>query len=202
MNKYKVELTCVTCGKKFLAYKHEKNRKNCSKKCFYESKKNRPKRICEYCGKEFYRPMYQLRAQAGKYCSMLCSNRAKDRKWFKTMDRTKEHCEKIAQSRIGEKNPMWKGGVTPENHVIRSSAKYRKWRRTVLQRDGYACVHCGSMDRLEAHHLDLFSKNREARFDPNNGLTLCYNCHKVVHSSDPTPSFINRTEEIKCALPA
>jgi 5-methylcytosine-specific restriction endonuclease McrA len=88
---------------------------------------------------------------------------------------------------IGDKNPMWKGGVTPENHVIRSSAAYRKWKNAVLATDNNKCSYCGSAENLEAHHIDLFSKNRTARFDADNGITLCHECHRNVHSFDSTP---------------
>jgi len=187
MNEYKVELTCKTCGEKFVAYKHEKNRKYCSNPCRNIGKQNREIRTCAYCGEAFERPMYWLNARPGLYCSILCSDRAKDRKWFKTMVRTPEHCAKIAKALTGENNGSWKGGITPENQIIRVSAPYRKWRIATMATDNHKCTYCGSGERLEAHHLDLFSTNKAARLDPENGVTLCYDCHKDVHSFDLTP---------------
>ena len=187
MNEYKVELTCATCGKKFLAYKHEKKRVHCSRKCLYVSRRVGEYRTCKKCGKEFYIAKRYTKVRPGLYCSILCSDRAKDRKWFKTMVRTPEHCAKISKALTGEGNGMWLGGITPEHRIIRSSAAYRRWRNATLETDNHKCTMCGDKDNLEAHHLDLFSKNKSARFDPENGVTLCQPCHKDVHSFDSTP---------------
>lgn len=187
LNEFKIELVCNICGDKFIAYKHER-RKYCSRKCADVGRQHREIRTCAFCGEAFERPLYLLNPKPGIYCSILCSNRAKDRKWFKTMVRTSEHCAKIAQSRTGDKNPMWKGGVTPEHRIARNSAEYRKWRITVFKTDRFKCSYCGSNKRIEAHHIDPFSTNKEARYDPENGRTLCYECHKYVQSFGPTPA--------------
>jgi DNA-directed RNA polymerase subunit RPC12/RpoP len=187
LNEFKVELVCKTCGKKFTAYKHEKNRRYCSIHCGDIGKRKGEHRICKYCGKDFYVAYRFIKRGPRVYCSILCSNRTKDRKWFKTMVRTPDHCAKIAAALTGENNGMWQGGITPESRIIRSSAAYRKWRNGVLATDNNKCTYCSSPEKLEAHHLDLFSKNKAARFDPDNGVTLCYDCHKDVHSFDPTP---------------
>ena len=187
MNEFKVELTCKTCGVKFEAYKHENNRRYCSRACGNVGRQNREIRTCAYCGEAFERPLYLLNPKPGIYCSKLCSNRAKDRKWFKTMVRTAEHCAKISKALTGEGNGMWLGGITPEHRIIRSSAAYRRWRNATLETDNHKCTMCPATDNLEAHHLDLFSKNKAARFDLDNGVTLCQSCHKDVHSFDSTP---------------
>jgi hypothetical protein len=102
------------------------------------------------------------------------------------MPRTEEHCRKISEAMRGENNGNWKGGVSPENRLIRVSARYKKWRKAVIARDE-KCLSCGTSEKLEAHHIDLFSKNKAARFDPENGLTLCLECHDFVHSLDSMP---------------
>lgn len=187
LNDFKVELHCAVCGVAFLAYKHEHGRKYCSIDCRRIGTRKREIKVCQFCGKEFEKPSYLIRAQKGLYCSLLCSNRAKDRKWFATMVRTPEHCAKIAKALTGENNGMWQGGITPEHRIIRSSAAYRRWRNATLETDGHKCTRCGATENLEAHHLDLFSKNKAARFDPDNGVTVCQQCHKDIHSFDPTP---------------
>lgn len=62
----------------------------------------------------------------------------------------------------------------------RNNYKYRKWRESVLQRDG-ACVKCGEKDGLVAHHIMPFALYPTLRTDVNNGLTLCSSCHRKLH---------------------
>jgi len=104
-----------------------------------------------------------------------------------------EHNEKIRNAHLGSQNPMfgvtgeshpkWKGGVAPRNHLIRTSSKYKEWRLAVFERDNYTCQNCrahsgnGKAVYLHAHHIYPFAKYPEKRFDVNNGLTLCIDCH-------------------------
>lgn len=57
----------------------------------------------------------------------------------------------------------------------------RLWRKAVLARDGYACQGCGSDEGLEAHHIKPWALFPGDRFDLDNGIALCTECHKVVH---------------------
>lgn len=45
---------------------------------------------------------------------------------------------KVSESRIGEKNHNWKGGISYDKS-IRYSVEYRQWRRSVIRRDKYTC---------------------------------------------------------------
>lgn len=89
--------------------------------------------------------------------------------------------EQIAESKRGEKNPCWKGGITPTNMVIRASAEYRLWRESVFLRDEYTCVWCGVRGgNLNADHIKPFAYFPELRFAIDNGRTLCVPCHKTT----------------------
>lgn len=79
----------------------------------------------------------------------------------------------------GEGSPLWKGGVTPINKLIRCSAEYRLWREAVFVRDNFTCVWCGVKgSKLNADHIKPFAYYPELRFAIDNGRTLCIDCHK------------------------
>ena len=76
----------------------------------------------------------------------------------------------------------YKGGITPENRVIRNSEKYKNWRENVFDRDVYICQNCFQIGgELNAHQIKEFSKYPELRFEISNGLTLCKSCHINEH---------------------
>lgn len=86
---------------------------------------------------------------------------------------------------IGEKNPSWKGGITPINHLIRNSVEYKLWRKSVFERDNYTCIWCGKIGgKLNADHIKTFAEYPELRFAIDNGRTLCRECHIKTHSNE------------------
>lgn len=99
------------------------------------------------------------------------------------LKRSEEAKQKLREIHMGEKNPMWKGGVTSENEILRKSSKFKTWREEVFKRDNYTCVICNTRaskgNRIELHpdHIKPFCLFPELRFDVNNGRTLCKSCH-------------------------
>lgn len=76
----------------------------------------------------------------------------------------------------------WKGGITPQNQVGRSSSIAKNWRLSVFKRDNYTCQRCRQHGgKLNAHHIKPWAKYKNVRFDINNGITLCETCHKEIH---------------------
>lgn len=93
--------------------------------------------ICEYCGKEFSRPLWYLeKVGVPKTCSRLCHNRRVARE------------VKLSKRINGSNNPMWKGGV--------SVCYYRRLFEDVLPK---ACQICGSTKNLTVHHKDGNRRN-------------------------------------------
>jgi hypothetical protein len=85
---------------------------------------------------------------------------------------------------VGEKSPLWQGGITPEHARIRRSLEYKLWREAVFARDNWTCVFCGARSRkghpvtLHADHIKPFALFPELRFSIDNGRTLCADCHR------------------------
>lgn len=106
--------------------------------------------------------------------------------------RKKEERERRAEipkdkrfSRPLGKNGNWKGGITPENTLLRTSKQNEQWRTTVFERDGYTCVWCKSRGvHLQAHHIKKFSEYSQLRFEVSNGITLCKPCHNKTKKKE------------------
>jgi hypothetical protein len=81
----------------------------------------------------------------------------------------------------GEKNVNWKGGRSRGYKTGYYSSEYKKWRLSVFERDMWRCQVCGQVGGyLTAHHIKSFAFYPELRLDPNNGITLCEECHKMT----------------------
>ena len=60
--------------------------------------------------------------------------------------------------------------------------RYRKWRTKIYKRDNYICKKCNNKKKfLNAHHKNAWNKFPEQRYDINNGITFCIDCHKKFH---------------------
>ena len=56
---------------------------------------------------------------------------------------------------------------------------YRALHRWVLERDGWRCQVCGSMQHLQVHHLKL--RSQTGGDEEQNLITLCACCHELAH---------------------
>ena len=63
---------------------------------------------------------------------------------------------------------------------------YAEWRKRVLSRDKYTCQmpNCKKKKNLQVHHIKKWSSASTLRFEIDNGITLCYNCHKEVTNNE------------------
>lgn len=101
---------------------------------------------------------------------------------------SKGHIKKMSEVMRGEKNPKWRGGITPENQRERGSAKTREWRMKVFIRDNFTCQFCGARCHkglgksvyLVAHHIKPWAIYKKLRYDIDNGITLCKDCHSLI----------------------
>lgn len=100
---------------------------------------------------------------------------------------SRETRKKMTKVKIGENNPNWKGGITPENIKIRNSIEIRLWREAVFARDNWTCQKCkersskGIKVYLQPHHIKNFAECIELRTSIENGITFCKKCHSKFH---------------------
>lgn len=91
--------------------------------------------------------------------------------------------EKTSERMRGNGCHFWKGGINGENDTLRHRKEYRDWRTLVYERDDYTCQCCGKRGAsLNAHHINSFASHKDLRYDVNNGITLCTNCHDSTES--------------------
>ena len=70
------------------------------------------------------------------------------------------------------------------NKEIRYSPAYKLWRHEVFKRDNFTCQFCGENNpkkTYHAHHIKRFALHEDERFNIDNGITLCEQCHKNIH---------------------
>ncbi len=76
----------------------------------------------------------------------------------------------------------WQGGISTINNLERNSPEYKIWRKKVYMRDYFTCRMCGCKGKeLNAHHVIPFSKDKNSRLLLKNGITVCIDCHKLIH---------------------
>jgi len=84
--------------------------------------------------------------------------------------------------RVGEKHPKWDPTKSNKERYRLRKNKISYVRIEAFERDNYTCQCCLKRGlNLNAHHIAPFSTNIELRYDVNNLITLCVDCHKQYH---------------------
>lgn len=165
---------CKQCGKKFIS---ENKKHLCSEECtkkyilcrakelrksenYIQPTRKIYKKICLFCGGQF-----ETKNNNAKYCSMKCVNKYTSA--FKPQNQRKNFNVYRGKEHLKDWN-------------------YKNWRKRVFERDGYKCRCCDSKGKngsLRAHHLDGWHDNVDLRYDIDNGITLCFDCHIEFHNA-------------------
>ena len=96
-------------------------------------------------------------------------------------------CGCLFSELVGENHPNYNPDLTDEERL---KDRYQlngnnmvTWRNNIYTRDNYTCQICNQYGaNLNAHHLNGWNAFPEQRFDLDNGVTLCTDCHKEFHS--------------------
>ena len=143
---------------------------------------------CLFCGKEFKE--YPSHSKGRKYCSQECywNSIRKPKKPKLSIEERKTIAIKNLPKTKGLKgsaHPSWKGG--PKRPYCHNNWRYYEWRSRIFERDNWTCQTCGKRSKvgepvyLEAHHIKGWSKYPKLRYELSNGITLCRECHKLIH---------------------
>lgn len=174
----KVTIICKVCSKPFKVPPSQVGlRKCCSRAC---SSQEHIKRFtgtnnpnynggviveCAECSQKIRRNVSQLGVSERFFCDKYCMGN-----W-------------MSENNTNNKNPNWKKGLYL-THSKRTNKEYQDWRLAVYERDNFTCQACG-YDKggiLQAHHIKSFTFFKELRYDIKNGITLCKDCHRKVHT--------------------
>lgn len=160
---------------------------------------------CKICNKEIEKAKSQIENGEGKYCSKSCYSIAQKGvdlfvnriRGVRPRIRVEIDCVicnkkfETVPSKIGVRKFCSKACYLVAHKVIlenikqlRESHEYKIWRITVYKRDNFKCQSCGKVGNgIEAHHIKPISLYPELIFSVDNGITLCEDCHKIVHKS-------------------
>ncbi len=192
---------CENCGKEFYPkdkYHLKRNTpKFCSKKCIkvnsqfkkgegYWTGKKRPPRSKEWqnkinrslIGNTFGKKLKGIKKPIG-FGEKIRRAQLGNKHWLDKHHTLKSR-KKCSISKLGNKNPNWKGGVYNPRNI--NSFKYTLWREKIFIRDNFTCQICNNVGgNLNAHHIQAWVKFKKLRYKIDNGITLCVKCHKSIH---------------------
>ena len=94
--------------------------------------------------------------------------------------------KEIARSMSGEKSPNYNPKLTDDERMYSRyqlhGENINNWRTSVFIRDDRTCQSCKQYGgTLNAHHLNAWNSHPDERFDIDNGITLCTDCHTSFH---------------------
>ena len=93
-------------------------------------------------------------------------------------------CGCLRLEQVGKNHPMYNPTLTDEERFNIRGRGQISWSQQIMKRDNYTCQICGDNKggNINAHHLNGWNAFPEQRFDLDNGVTLCTDCHKDFHS--------------------
>ena len=183
---------CPVCNKEFTTY--FSNQVCCSVKCKSIVQNNRETLKCVNCNTVFERTASEIFWANQRGCeNIFCSTKCKQ------------------EYHVGENHPNWikdRTQLKNQNKSMRWSKEMCDWRKSIYKRDNYTCQMCGNRSHkdnaviLNAHHIKRFIDNENLRFDIDNGITLCEDCHKLTYGkeNDFEKQFKNTINFIKTKL--
>ena len=159
-DKMRFERTCLECSKRFNPGRQRAV--YCSGECVARSQR-RADYICDQCGQSFHKERKNTNKSTLRFCGVVCRN---------------IHIR-------GNRHPNW---VSNREHLTNDRGPgWDDIAESIRQRDRYMCQRCGlkqtDQRRLDVHHIEPYRISHNNH--PDNLITLCNHCHKIVESALP-----------------
>jgi hypothetical protein len=90
---------------------------------------------------------------------------------------TTTHLFKIGGKKCSKCRTYWS-----KPNKIPNRKKLYLWKKAVVIRDGFNCQICATELVLCVHHIEAYSVKPDLAADVDNGITLCYDCHRNLHT--------------------
>lgn len=183
-----VEINCDYCGVQYTVPPFEIERSThhfCCREHKYLHTKEKELRVgennhnykggevklnCVWCGEEFNkeRKSYNVAKNKGIENTLACC---------------KEHAYLYRRKITREKEEL---RLIEENGFIPRVSDYGlllEWTKEIFKRDNYTCTVCGAKrGSKHGHHLHSYLAHPELRYDVNNGVLMCKDCHREFHT--------------------
>jgi hypothetical protein len=105
-----------------------------------------------------------------------------------------ERSKRVSAGRQGIPYEEWEDFIYNQVSGRIQSPEMEQWRFDILKRDNYTCQICYRHGgNLNVHHIRKWSEYPELRFDINNGITLCVDCHIETYNKED--KYINFLEK-------
>lgn len=133
---------------------------------------------CAYCGRWFKPLNYQVKNRLQAFNGTS-----------KSFTERRIYCSDLCKREC----PIYDRKKFPKGFKPASSREVQpQLRKLVFARDNWTCQRCGKNDSLHCHHIIPVKVEPIESADVDNCITLCKECHMIVHSYDGC-----RTNEIK-----
>ncbi|MCK9569638.1 hypothetical protein M0R72_11915 [Candidatus Pacearchaeota archaeon] len=198
----KITKLCMYCGREFSVERWLHAQRYCSRTCaaiVWRSNEPKPYAKCDNCGIEFKIKPYKLIKNELHFCSRKCDyeHRARmhrgpsavaARKRVATITGRKrkpfseEHKNHISESRAGDKNWRWMGGISFEPYCSKFNNDFRESVRDRFNRKCFLCDASEGKNRHSVHHID-YNKNSICNGQGWAFVPLCTTCHNKTHAN-------------------
>lgn len=136
---------------------------------------------CKLCNKEFVPSRLQLK----KRIAAIESEHTQGEHNMYCSENCKAQCSIYHVSPINE---LAKRKRDNRSHYY-TKQKLHIWSSHVIARDK-ECLYCGSTEKLHAHHINPKSTHPKEALDPDNGITVCKDCHRKLHTGECSTAYL------------